>query len=458
MIGELSIMNLMRITFHGGVGMVTGANYLLESDGVKILIDCGLMQGSNFCERMNWDAFPYKPSEIAAVFITHAHIDHTGKLPKLYKDGFRGRVYSTPPTRDFAELLLLDSEHVLVLDAKKFKKSPLYATEHIKGLMNLWEGVPYHQFIETPPFKISFYNAGHILGSSIIVVEAEGKKIVFSGDLGNSPTPIIGETEKIHQADYGVVESTYGDRIHENVPMRKDILEDMIEDVVKAGGVLMIPAFAMERTQEMLYEINNLVEQGRIPRVPIFIDSPLAIKLTTVYKKYSDYYDVMTRELMMKGDAIFNFPGLHMTLTTEESKSINDVSAPKVVLAGSGMSNGGRILHHEKRYLPDPKSLILFIGYQAEGTLGRQILDGAKIVRIHGEEVAVNCRVRNIPGYSAHADQGQLIQWLYPLRQSIKKLFITQGDAGASSALVQKVKDELAIEAVAPKKEENYEL
>lgn len=438
--------------------MVTGANYLLESGNAKILVDCGLMQGSNFAERMNWDAFPYDPKTIDAVFITHAHIDHTGRLPKLSKDGFQGVIYSTPPTRDFSEQLLLDSEHVLMSDAKKLHKLPLYGLEEVGRTMELWRGVEYHKPIEVGPFKIVFYNAGHILGSAVVVVEAEGKRIVFSGDLGNSPAPIIGNAEKLHQADYAVVESTYGDRLHEETPMRKEVLEDMIEDVVKMKGVLMIPAFAMERTQEMLYEINSLVEQGRIPRVPIFIDSPLAIKLTAVYKKYADYYDPMARAAIAGGDAIFNFPGLHMTLTTEESKSINDVPPPKVIIAGSGMSNGGRILHHESRYLPDPKSLILFIGYQARGTLGRQILDGEKTVKIFGEEVAVNCRVKNVPGYSAHADQQQLIEWLFPIRQGLKKLFVTQGEAGASEALAQKVRDELAINTIVPKQGEAQEL
>ena len=240
--------------------------------------------------------------------------------------------------------------------------------------------------------------------------------------------------------------------------MRKEVLEDMIEDVVKMGGVLMIPAFAMERTQEMLYEINSLAEQGRIPRLPIFIDSPLAIKLTAVYKKYVSYYDPMAKAAIAEGDAIFNFPGLHMTLTTEESKSINSAPSPKVIIAGSGMSNGGRILHHEARYLSDPNSLILFIGYQAKGTLGRQILDGEKTVKIFGEEVAVKCKVRNIPGYSAHADQNQLLDWLSPMRQELKKIFITQGEGGASEALSQKIKDELAVETAVPEKGGVFEI
>src|SRR3990172_13253423 len=311
------ILNLMKLTFHGAVGLVTGSNYLLESGDTKILVDCGMFQGSNFCERMNFDQFKYNPEEISAVLVTHAHIDHTGRLPKLFKEGFSGTVYSTPPTRDFAELLLIDSEHLLIQEAERLHLPPIYNMENITGLMELWKGVPYHESFRVGPFKIEFYNAGHILGSSIIVIEAEGKKIVFSGDLGNSPAPMIGLRENVADPDYCVCESTYGDRVHEGLDMRREVVEDLIEDTVKAGGVLMIPAFAMERTQELLFEINNLPEAGRIPRVPIYIDSPLAIKLTAVYKKYESYYDDATRAIIGRGDAIFNFPGVKTALTTE---------------------------------------------------------------------------------------------------------------------------------------------
>ena len=272
--------------------MVTGANYLLESGDKKILIDCGLHQGSRFCERLNWEDFPYNPKEISAVFITHAHIDHTGLLPKLVRQGFKGKVFSTPPTRDFAKELLLDSEHILFQEAERFKQSPLYGVRDIEELMVKWEGIDYHQAIKIPPFTVTFYNAGHILGSSFIAVEAENKKVIFSGDLGNSPAPLIGVREEIIDGvTYCLVESTYGNRFHEKSETRKEILEDLIEDTVKAGGTLMIPAFAMERTQELLFEMNELAENGRIPRVPIFLDSPLAIKLTEIYKKHQNYFD-----------------------------------------------------------------------------------------------------------------------------------------------------------------------
>ncbi|MBI2604214.1 MAG: MBL fold metallo-hydrolase, partial [Candidatus Harrisonbacteria bacterium] len=448
----------MRMTFYGGVKVVTGANYLVESGDTRILIDCGMHQGSNFCEKHNFEPFPYEPKSIHAVFVTHAHIDHIGRLPKLHRDGFRGAVYSTPPTRDFSELMLIDSEHIIIEDAKKFKKEPIYNIQSVNDIMSVWEGIPYHTTVRVGPFTVTLYNAGHILGSSLILVEAEGKKVLFSGDLGNSPAPIIGNAESLSDADAVVVESTYGNRIHEPSNTRKEALEDVIEDTVKNSGVLMIPAFAMERTQELLFEINNLAEQGRIPRVPIFIDSPLAIKLTAVYKKYEMYFDEAARAMIGRGDAIFNFPGLHTTLTTEESKTINEIAPPKVIIAGSGMSNGGRILHHEARYLPDPNSTIIFVGYQSVGTLGRMILDGAKEVKIFGEKVPVRCRVQAIPAYSAHADQPQLLAWLAPLRASAKIVFVVQGEGEASKALAQKIKDELALSAVVPEERKSYDI
>jgi metallo-beta-lactamase family protein len=446
----------MRLTFHGGAGEVTGANYLLSSQGVNILVDCGMEQGSRFCELRNCEPFPYDPHSVEAVFVTHAHIDHVGRLPKLLRDGFRGTVYSTPPTRDFAELLLYDSEHVIRNELGG--SALLYTSEDISLLMERWSGIEYHQPLKVGPFTVTLYDAGHILGSSFIVVEAEGKRVVFSGDLGNPPTPIIKPTEYMDSADYCLLESTYGNRIHEDFEKRKDILEDTIEDTVKGGGVLLIPAFAMERTQELIFELNELVEQGRIPKVPIFIDSPLAIKLTAIYQKYQSYFNQEAWNRIKSGDAIFNFPGLRMTLTTEQSKEINNVPPPKVIIAGSGMSQGGRILHHERRYLQDPKNTILFIGYQARGSLGRRIYDGAETVRIFGEEIPVRLKRIAIGGYSAHADQPKLIDWVSHMRSSLKRVFVVQGEEDAANALAQKIKDGLAVDAVVPKIGESYEL
>jgi metallo-beta-lactamase family protein len=467
----------MKLTFFGGAGEVTGSNYLLESEPLdpkekptKILIDCGLEQAGYFCESCNFEAFPYDPSEISALVVTHSHIDHIGRIPKLVKDGFKGMIISTPPTKDFAEELLLDSEHLLREEAEERGKDPLYTIDNVNNALTLWKTVRYHEIKKIKDFEIELYDAGHILGSSFVVVTANEpkrdesgnietgavkKRIVFSGDLGNVPAPLVKDTEVVDQADYVLVESTYGDRMHQDTEIRQSLLEDAIEDTVKSKGVLMIPVFALERTQELLYEMNALVSEGRIPQVPVFIDSPLAIRLTAIYKKYlsnPEYFDAESLAKLRGGDAIFDFPGLQLTLTTEQSKAINDVPTPKIIIAGSGMSQGGRILHHEFRYLPDKKSMILFVGFQVKGSLGREIFEGAKKVKILGGEVAVRSRVRSIDGYSAHADQRGLIKWLYPMKDSLKKIFIIHGEPEISMKFAAAAADRLAVETEVPKK------
>jgi metallo-beta-lactamase family protein len=466
----------MQLTFYGGCGEATGANYILESNGVKIMIDCGLHQGSHYANEENFEKFAYDPSEITAVFITHSHLDHIGRLPSLVKAGFKGTIYSTTATQDFAEMMLLDSEHLLAAEALREQKPPLYNSVDLENVMKLWHGLRYHEIVtisgsknesagegDAPQFKIELYDAGHILGSAIIHIEVEGKTIVFSGDLGNSPAPIIKPTETIPGADYCLIESTYGDRVHEDVAQRQEILKKTIIDTVHAGGTLMIPTFAMERTQDLLYNLHQLFEKNEIPRVPVFIDSPLAIKITAVYKKHEDYFNKTVENLVKSGDDILNFPGLQLTLTTEQSKGINSVAPPKIIMAGSGMSNGGRILHHEMRYLPDPKSTIVFVGYQAEGSMGRQILEGASEVTIFGEKIPVLAKRVNIPGYSAHADQPHLLAWLgsmtkpttaaagQPPEHALKKVFVVQGEQKSSETLAGKITEEFGVVAEVPK-------
>jgi metallo-beta-lactamase family protein len=469
----------MKLTFFGGTGEATGANYVLESNGspsqssrlaeasgvaqagaasTKIMVDCGLHQGGHYAEKENFEPFPYDPKSIMAVFITHSHLDHIGRLPSLVKAGFTGTIYSTHATKDFAEAMLLDSEHILAAEAEREGKPPLYATEDVAHTKTLWRGLGYHEPVRVGDFNVELFDAGHILGSAIIKIQAEGKTVVFSGDLGNYPAPIIKPTETIAAADYCLIESTYGDRVHEDVDKRREMLERTIEDTVRAGGTLIIPTFAMERTQELLYALHGLFKEGRVPRVPVFIDSPLAIRLTAVYRKHEEDFNKETRNIVKSGDDILNFPGLRLTLTTEQSKDINEIKPPKIIIAGSGMSNGGRILHHELRYLPDPRSTILFVGYQAEGTLGRAILNGAKEVNIFGEAVPVRCRVVSIPGYSAHADQPHLLEWLSTMRRTLKKVFVVQGDQSSSEVLMHKIQDEMAIPAEVPSRNESVEL
>ena len=448
----------MKLSFYGGVKVTSGANYLLETQKMKILIDCGLHQGSRYAERLNFEPFPYDPKTIDAVLITHAHIDHTGLLPKLVKNGFRGKIFSTAPTADLTHLFLEDSHHILGEEAKDFKMPELYDLNDLAKLMTLWLSVEYRMpFDIAPGMRAIFHDAGHILGSSFIFVETEGKKIIFSGDVGNSPAPLLKPTEALPHIDYLVTESTYGDRIHEDLAERREILEDTIEETVSRGGVLMIPAFAMERTQELLYEIDQLVDQRRIPPAPIFLDSPLAIRATDVYQKYVSFYNPETQALLVD-HSIFQFKNLKKTLTKEESKAINEVRPPKIIIAGAGMSQGGRILHHEKRYLPDPNSMLLIIGYQGKGSLGRRLLDGEKEVKIHGEEIAVRAHIKAIGGYSAHADQHQLLRWIHPQRQELKRVFVVQGEDEASAALQRKIIDELAVDAMVPGQMQSFEL
>ena len=452
-----------KITFCGGAGSVTGACYLVEAGDSKILVDCGMIQGSRFSESLNNNPFPFDPKTIDAGIITHAHIDHTGRLPKLARDGFKGKIFATPPTLDFARALLLDSEHVIRMEAEREGRVPLYNIKDVERVFDFAEPVPYDQHTVLND-NISFFlrDAGHILGSAIIELflkDGDEKiKIAFSGDLGNSPSPLVRDPFIVKDADYLLVESTYGNKLHPAEGARKDLLEDVIEETIAAGGVLMIPAFATERTQELLYELNELSENGRIPRVPVFIDSPLAIKITEIYKKYPQLYDSEAKELLKSGDEIFRFPGLRFTPGVEDSRSINAVHPPKIIIAGSGMSQGGRILYHEKLYLPDEKSTLLIIGYQVKGSLGRKLLDGEPTVKIHGAEVEVRARVVQIAGYSAHADQKQLLAWIDPMRHSLKKAFVVQGEAEASYVLAQVIADQMAVSAVVPAEGESFVL
>ena len=448
----------MKLSFYGAAQEVTGSNYLLESGGEKILVDCGLHQGNSYCEGLNFEPFGYNPKEIKAVVVTHAHIDHIGRLPQLIKQGFEGQIFSTPPTRDEAELLLLDSEHILSQEAERHGRPMIYGVEDVMQTRKQWQIHSYHQPFSIGAFKVEFFDAGHVLGSAYVRIEAEGKSLVFSGDLGNNPAPFINPTEDPSGGTVAIIESTYGGRVHKHGDIRREALKTLITETINRGGTVMIPAFALERIQEIIFELNNLIESGELPRVPVFVDSPLAIKLTSVYQKYSNepaYFNKKAITQMRGGDAIFDFPGLHLTLTTQQSKEINSVTGPKVIIAGAGMSQGGRIMHHELRYLSDPNSAILFVGYQARGSLGRRLIDGEPVVRIMGEHVPVRCRVKAIGGYSAHADQPQLLDWLRNMEQKPEKVFITHGELEEAQVLADKAKTELNLDCHIPERGES---
>lgn len=446
----------MKLHFYGGVGSVTGANYLLETSKAKIIIDCGLFQGSSVLEKKNYQSFPYQPKEVDFVLITHAHLDHIGRLPKLIDQGFTGKILTTAPTIDFARLMLEDSQNILHHKALRAGIIPPPDGNRIENMMKMFEVVEYEEPVKlNDQLSVKFREAGHVLGSAVIEVSAEDKKIVFSGDLGSGRMPILRKPAKIKEADYVIMESTYGDRLHETVQASKDMIEDVVEETIAQGGVLMIPSFALERTQQLLYHFNELVENHRIPEIPIFVDSPLAIKLTKIYSQYPQYYDKEADLLIKSGDDIFKFPGLKLTLSVEESKAINEVAPPKIIIAGSGMSQGGRIIHHEARYLSDPKNTLLIVTYQARGTLGRRILEGTKKVKILDKRIEIKARVEHINGYSSHADQKDLINWLKSTIENgsrrPKNIFVVQGEPEPSLSLAQNIKDHLGLSAQVPK-------
>jgi metallo-beta-lactamase family protein len=452
-------MKKPAITFYGGVGTATGANFLLELAGKRLLIDCGLLQGVHGADEWNRQPFAYDLSTIEALIVTHAHMDHIGRIPKLVRDGFRGPIYSTPATLDIARLMYDDALGLMERSQNETGLEAFYSRENVVQAIAQWKTIEYHTpFDLGGGITLTFKDAGHILGSAMCWFEHGHHKIVFTGDVGNTPALFLRDTESLTGATHVVTESVYGDRNHESKEERRRKLTEAIKDTVDHRRALIIPAFSLERTQDMLYEINKLVEQKTIDQVPVYLDSPLASKITVLYREYTRYFKEEAKKHIADGDDLFHFPRLYITKNIAQSDAIQQVDNPKIIIAGSGMSNGGRIARHEKYLLPDPATTLLLVGYQSLGTLGRQLWDGAKKVEIDGEIVPVKARVQMISGYSSHKDSDHLVEMVATGQGSLKKVFIAMGEPKSSLFLAQKIRDNTGINALYPELGSTHEL
>lgn len=460
----------LQITFWGGVGTVTGANFLLEGNNTKILIDCGLMQGTPNSYEENSKPFPYDIESVGYLFITHAHMDHIGRVCKLVRDGFRGTIYSTEETRELAQVMLQDALKVMGMKEKSsvedMREIPIYEMADFEQTFSLWKTISYHTDTKiNDDFSVYVKDAGHILGSAMYEFSffPQGspvgrKKIVFTGDSGNSPAPLLKDIEKITDADYLIMDSVYGDRNHEPKDERDERFKRIVTETIKNNGALVIPAFSIERTQVILYELNNLIEGGKIPSVPVFLDSPLGLKVTEIYNRFKKDFNPEVQQEIKSGNDIFNFPKLNITHGSRDSQDIVNTANPKIIIAGSGMSTGGRVTWHEMHFLPDPKSTVLLMGYQAVGTLGRRIEDKPSQVEINGSMIPVKARIEMISGYSSHKDSDNLVEMVSDTASAVKKVFVVMGEPKASTYLVQRLREELDVNATYPERGVVYNL
>lgn len=467
----------MNITFYGAARTVTGSCHLVEANGKKFLVDCGLFQGKLTEQMLNYEEFPFNINEIDFVILTHAHIDHCGRIPKLYKQGYKGLIYATTATVDLCSIMLPDSGHIQEKEiewvnkkrkrAGKKESQPVYTAQDGIDSMKLFKGIEYNQTIvidDNISFKL--IDAGHMLGSSLVLLDIKEddkiKKLVFTGDLGNIDMPILNDPEFIDKADYLVIESTYGDRLHGEIKDQTAELIDIILKTVDRGGNVIIPSFAVGRTQEILYEINKYNDlpgiKEKLKKVPVYVDSPLAVNATKIFEENPQYYDEEALKYLIKGNNPLDFENLHFIVSSEESKALNEDRTPKIIISASGMCEVGRIKHHLKHNLYRPECTVLFVGFQAEGTLGNKIKSGEKLVKIFGEEIAVNAEVRSLDAFSGHADKNGLLNWINKIKEKPKNIFIVHGEYPVQQVFRSEILNEFGINSIIPNFEETYSL
>ncbi len=465
----------MNITFYGAARMVTGSCHLVAIGNKKFLIDCGMFQGKTTEQMLNYEDFPFSLSELDFVILTHAHIDHSGRIPKLYKQGFKGTIYTTNATLDLCSIMLADSGHIQEKEmewvnkkrirAGKKENEPMYTAQDGIDSLQLFKGIEYNELVvidENISFRL--VDAGHMLGSAIVEIfvneDGKTKKLVFSGDLGNLNMPIINDPTYIDGADYLVMESTYGDRLHGEIKDQSDMLIHTMIDTYERGGNLIIPSFAVGRTQEILYEINKYASKEgyaeKINQIPVYVDSPLAVSATQIFEQNPEYYDEDALNYLLKGDNPLQFKNLHLIESTEESKALNDDKTPKVIISASGMCEVGRIKHHLKHNLFRPECTVLFVGYQAEGTLGKKIMSGEKMVKIFGEDIAVKAEIKYLDAFSGHADKAGLLSWIENMKNKPENIFLVHGEYASQQALKAAILDKFNINTVIPDFEETY--
>jgi metallo-beta-lactamase family protein len=451
----------LTLGFYGGADTVTGSNFLVEGARGKMLVDCGIEQGRDFVEKEMYAPFPYDVPSLNALVITHAHLDHIGRAPKLMREGFKGTVYVTPPTRDLMDIMLRDTARILAENAREHGIEAMYDERDIDALMGRIQTVEYHkEFTAAPGLSCLMRNTGHILGSgSVRIMDEDGTSLALTGDIGSTPNVYLRDAEAIDDADVIVMESVYGDRKNTEKGDRVPELRDALKRAIARGGAILIPAFSLERTQLMLYEISNLMDAKEIPELPVYLDSPLAIKATEVYEKYAEtYFRPEAVEEMNKEHSLFKFPFLKETASREQSMAIWQDHGSKIIMAGAGMSHGGRIGRHEQKYLPDPATTLMIVGYQAPGSPGRLLQDGVKHVRIDKKDVHVRATIESFSGWSAHADRDGLLEFAHMAQPRAKTIFTALGEPSSARFLAQRIHEYLGVKAIVPEKGQKWEI